>query len=137
MSRSRVGHLILKALGENWSLALPASGCLRCPWLVVVQPLSRIRLCEPMDCNTPGFLVLQYLSPEVCSKSWGQLEQQTDLTKDCERKDIWGQTCPGTHFPPGFWDSPGKFPFGFLEIFNFCFNSSFKICLHTVIQKTL
>ena len=47
------------------------------------------------------------------------MEQRTDLTEDCGRKGIWGQTCPGTHFPPGFWDSPGKFTFGFLGFLTF------------------
>ena len=32
---------------------------------------------------------------------------------------MWGQTCPGTCFPPVFWDSPGKFSFGFLEFLTF------------------
>ena len=30
----------------------------------LVQSLGRIRLCEPMDCSTPGFPVYHYL-PEV------------------------------------------------------------------------
>ena len=29
--------------------------------LVVVQSLSRVRLCDPMDCSMPGFPVLHYL----------------------------------------------------------------------------
>ena len=29
--------------------------------VVTVQSLSHIRLCDPMDCNTPGFPVLHYL----------------------------------------------------------------------------
>ena len=29
--------------------------------LVVVQSLSRVRLCDPMDCSTPGFPVLHHL----------------------------------------------------------------------------
>ena len=29
--------------------------------VVAVQSLSHIRLCDPMDCNTPGFPVLHYL----------------------------------------------------------------------------
>ena len=29
--------------------------------VVVVQSLSRVRLCNPMDCSTPGFPVLHYL----------------------------------------------------------------------------
>ena len=37
--------------------------------LVVVQSLSRVRLCDPTDCSTPGFPVLQ-LHPRVCSNSW-------------------------------------------------------------------
>ena len=28
---------------------------------IVVQPLSGVRLCDPMDCSTPGVLVLHYL----------------------------------------------------------------------------
>ena len=28
--------------------------------LVVVQSLKSFSLCDPMDCSTPGFLVLQY-----------------------------------------------------------------------------
>ena len=36
--------------------------------IVVVQLLSHVRLCDPMDCSTPCFLVLQ-LSPGICSNS--------------------------------------------------------------------
>ena len=32
--------------------------------LVVVQPLSHVRLCDPMDCSPPGFPVLHHL-PEL------------------------------------------------------------------------
>ena len=32
--------------------------------IAVVQSLSRVRLCNPMDCSTPGFPVLHYL-PEL------------------------------------------------------------------------
>ena len=28
---------------------------------IVVQSLSRVRLCNPMDCSTPGFPVLHHL----------------------------------------------------------------------------
>ena len=28
---------------------------------IVVQSLGGVRLCDPMDCNTPGFPVLHYL----------------------------------------------------------------------------
>ena len=31
------------------------------PLVVVLQSLSRVWLCNPMDCSTPGFLVLHYL----------------------------------------------------------------------------
>ena len=34
----------------------------------VVQSLSRVQLCKPMDCSTPDFPALHYL-PQVCSKS--------------------------------------------------------------------
>ena len=30
-------------------------------FVVVVQSLSRVPLCDPMDCSTPGFPVLRYL----------------------------------------------------------------------------
>ena len=30
--------------------------------VTVVQPLSHVRLCDPMDYSTPGFSVLYYLS---------------------------------------------------------------------------
>ena len=33
-----------------------------CMFVVVVQSLSRIQLCNPMDCSTPGFPVLHCLS---------------------------------------------------------------------------
>ena len=29
--------------------------------VIVVQPLSHVRLCDPMDGSTPGFPVLEYL----------------------------------------------------------------------------
>ena len=29
--------------------------------VVVVQSLSRVRLCDPTDCSTPGFPVLHYI----------------------------------------------------------------------------
>ena len=29
--------------------------------IVVVQSLSRVRLCDSMDCSTPGLLVLHHL----------------------------------------------------------------------------
>ena len=29
--------------------------------MCVVQSLSRVQLCDPMDCSTPGFPVLHYL----------------------------------------------------------------------------
>ena len=32
------------------------------PAVAVVQLLSRVRLCDPMDCSTPGFPVLHHLS---------------------------------------------------------------------------
>ena len=32
--------------------------------ILVVQLLSRVRLCDPMDCSSPGFFVLHYL-PEL------------------------------------------------------------------------
>ena len=32
--------------------------------VTVVQPLSHVRLCDPMDYSTPGFSVLHYL-PEL------------------------------------------------------------------------
>ena len=32
--------------------------------VVVFQSLSRVQLCDPMDCSTPGFLVLHQL-PEL------------------------------------------------------------------------
>ena len=32
-----------------------------CEWVVVVQSLSHVWLCSPMNCNTPGFPVLYHL----------------------------------------------------------------------------
>ena len=34
-----------------------------------VQSLSHVRLCDPMDCSTPGFPVHHQLPPETCSNS--------------------------------------------------------------------
>ena len=31
------------------------------PSVVAIQSLSRVRLCNPMDCSTPGFPVLHHL----------------------------------------------------------------------------
>ena len=31
-------------------------------FVIVVQSLRCVQLCDPMDCSTPGFLVLHYLS---------------------------------------------------------------------------
>ena len=41
----------------------------RCPWLLLFCSATKscLILCEPMDCSTPGFPVLHYLS--VCSNS--------------------------------------------------------------------
>ena len=40
--------------------------------VAAVQLLSRIRLCDPVACSTPGFSVLQ-LSPGVCANSRPEL----------------------------------------------------------------
>ena len=34
----------------------------RCHCIIIVQSLSRVRLCDPMDCSTPGFPDLHCLS---------------------------------------------------------------------------
>ena len=34
-----------------------------------VQSLSHVRLCDPMDCSTPGFPVHHQLPPKTCSNS--------------------------------------------------------------------
>ena len=60
-----VGRTGYKAEGRRTGLDLGEpdilDGLLCC---LVVQSLSHIRLCEPMDCSTPGFPVYHYL-PEV------------------------------------------------------------------------
>ena len=41
-------------------LSLPLRGVLHVLNFIVVQPLSRVRLCDPMDCSTPVVPVLHY-----------------------------------------------------------------------------
>ena len=40
--------------------------------VAVVQLLSRVQLCDPMDCITPGFLVFYHLLEfaQTCPLSW-------------------------------------------------------------------
>ena len=59
-------HLAFIILVINWIYPIYPKGVL--PTLagywnhvVVVQSLSRVQLCDPMDCSMPGFPVLHYL----------------------------------------------------------------------------
>ena len=52
-------------LDQEAGRLLPSGSCKRTEFLfIVVQSLSHVRLCDPMDCSTPGFPVLHHL-PEL------------------------------------------------------------------------
>ena len=46
---------------NNMTLVLIVSFVTCCYIIAVVQLLSRVQFCDPMDCSTPGFPVLYYL----------------------------------------------------------------------------
>ena len=58
-----------ESLGREWLISENATEDSICVVIVVVFVVtkSRLTLCNPMDCSTPGFPVLHYLS--VCSNS--------------------------------------------------------------------
>ena len=58
MGSQRVGHDWATEL--NWLSKITKFERLHS--FVVVQLLSHVTLCDPMDCSTPGFFVLHYLS---------------------------------------------------------------------------
>ena len=61
MGSQRVGHDWATEL--NWLSKITKFERLHS--FVVVQLLSHVTLCDPMDCSTPGFFVLHYLSEFV------------------------------------------------------------------------
>ena len=105
-----------------WILAqTKVSGCQM--WISSVQSLSRVRLCDPMDCSTPGLPVHHQL-PELHFSSsfnmgsrrakskedpWGKesLDQQSGCTSESVvslqrlgKKMVW-RICEATEKKPG------------------------------------
>ena len=60
--------MLLCHLGESWRFSFYRLAKI---FLDVVQSLSHVWLCDPMDCSMPGFpLLIPLVSPRVCSNSF-------------------------------------------------------------------
>ena len=64
-----LGQQLPRSSAASWLSFLSSSMSHVRSFVVVAQLLSCVHYCKTMDCSTPGFLVLHYLSPRVCSNS--------------------------------------------------------------------
>ena len=64
-------HLYISGINPTWSYS------------TVVQSLSHVQLCDPMDCSMPGFFVLYHLQelPQIhVHWSWGPIQLSCPLS---------------------------------------------------------
>ena len=59
-SKGTIKGKISDMIGGKLTYSQKALPNFLCIWIAVVQSLSSVRLCDPMDCNTPGSPVLHY-----------------------------------------------------------------------------